>query len=219
MQDVGIYGCGGLGQLARDILLQAGRFRPRVWFDSDRTRHGSVVDGLPVAGGLGAARRLIREGLAGVLVAIGDNRARVAVAEELLRAGARLISAWHPLASISPSAQVAGHTILGPRVMICVNARVGAHSILSAGVIADHDTQIGVGCHLHPAVRLAGGVRLDDLVTVGIGACLIPGRRVCREAHVYPGSVVIRDVAAHRTVAGVPAVAVESDASPARVSS
>jgi len=40
---------------------------------------------------------------------------------------------------------------------------------------------------------------------VGIGASVIPGRRVGRGARVEPGAVVIHDVPADATVSGVPA--------------
>ena len=212
MHDVAIFGCGGLGQMTRDILVQAGRYRAIAFLDSDTSKHGKSIDELPVVGGLESFGRAIAGGTR-VIVAIGDNRARVSIADELQRRGAKLVGAIHPLASISPSARIAEHVIIGPRAIICVNVSVGPHTILSAGSIADHDARIGAGCHLHPAARLAGSVRVDDLATIGIGACVIPGCRIGRGAWVSPGAVVIRDVRAGETAAGVPATAVAADGS------
>ena len=42
---------------------------------------------------------------------------------------------------------------------------------------------------LAPAVRFAGTVVADDLAEVGIGACVIPGRRLGRAARVAAGAV------------------------------
>ncbi len=206
IRDVAIFGCGGLGRMVRDILLRSRR-RPVAFLDSDGAAHGRTIDGLPVLGGVEEAVHLGERGV-GVVVAIGHNRARVSVAEELATAGVPLVGAVHPLASIARSAMLGKHVIIGPRAVICVNACVGEHSILAAGVIADHDVRVGRGCHLHPAARLAGAVQVEDYATIGIGACIIPGRRIGRDATVQPGSVVIRDVRASEHAAGVPARAI-----------
>ncbi len=203
--NVAIFGCGGLGQMTQDILVQAGRCSPVAFLDSDPNKHARKIDGVPVVGGLESLASVIAGGVHGVVVAIGDNRTRVSIATEIERRGARLVGAVHPLASISPSARIAEHVIIGPRAIICVNAAVGPHSILAAGSIADHDTRIGVGCHLHPASRLAGAVQVEDLATIGIGACVIPACRIGAGANVAAGAVVIRDVRPNETVAGVPA--------------
>jgi sugar O-acyltransferase (sialic acid O-acetyltransferase NeuD family) len=188
-----------------DILRQGNRHRPVAFLDSNRALHGALVDGLPVLGGIEQAGRLARTGIAGAVVAVGDNATRLALAGELQRRGLSLVSAVHPLASISPTAVLGEHLIIGARVCICVHARIGAHAVLSPGSIIEHDNIIGRGVFLYPAVRLAGTVFIDEMATLGIGCCVIPGRRIGRGAHVEPGAVVIRDVAPETVVGGVPA--------------
>jgi sugar O-acyltransferase (sialic acid O-acetyltransferase NeuD family) len=205
MEDVVIYGAGGLGCLVQDILRQEGRYRPVAYLDSNPSLHGRVVAELPVRGGLDQVADLLRSGICRAIVAVGDNAARVALAGELQARHMQLISAIHPLASLSPSAIVSEHVIIGPRATVCVHARIGPHSILSAGAIAEHDNFIGKGAFLEPAVRLAGNVTVEDFAAIGIGASVIPGRRVGRGARVAPGAVVIRDVPPSSIVGGVPA--------------
>lgn len=213
MEDMVIYGAGGLGTQVQDILRQAGQYRPVAYLDSDRAKHGLVVAGLPVRGGLEQVNELLHAGVRHVIVAIGDNVTRAAHAETLQAHGMNLVSAVHPLASISPSARLADHVVIDARVTICVHAQIGRHSILSAGTIAEHDNDVGVGVFLGPAVRLAGGVTVEDFATLEIGASVIPGRRVGRGAHVAAGAVVIRDVPPGVRVAGIPAVATSDQAS------
>jgi len=207
MEDVAIYGAGGLGSQVQDILEQGTQYRPVVYLDSDTEKHGTDFGGLPVVGGMPAVAHLLRSGVRGVIVAIGDNVARAAHGETLRAHGLRLISAIHPLASISPSAQVGAHVVIAARVTLCVHARVGAHSVLCASAIAEHDNVIGSAVFLGPAVRLAGAVVVEDFATLEIGATVIPGRRVGAGAYVKAGAVVIRDVPPAATFAGVPALA------------
>ncbi len=205
MTEVAIYGSGGLGRVVRDILLAGRRHRVAAFLDSDAAKHGTVLDGLKVHGGVEAIRQLLSGGALGVVVAIGDNHARVTIAEQLRQRGTALISAIHPLATIAPSARLGQHLIAGARATICAHAAIGPHCVLSTGAIVDHENSLGKGVFLHPAVRLAGGVTIEDYATLGIGSCVIPYRRIGQAAYVDPGSVVIREVGPGTRVGGVPA--------------
>lgn len=200
-----IFGAGGLGSLVLDLLTQTRAVRVAGWLDSDLRLRGRLVLGLPVFGGLEAAAAARAAGATHAIVAIGDNRTRVALAEGVRAEGFTLLSAVSPLACVAPSAKIGAHVILGARAIVCVHAQIGDHAVVSTGAIVEHDNRIGAGAFLHPAVRLAGGVTVEEFAVLGIGACVTPGRRVGRDAVVEPGSVVIRDVLAGTSVAGVPA--------------
>ncbi len=204
-EDVVIFGAGGLGSLVQDILQQGGRYRPVAFLDSNPAKHGQFLNGLPVRGGPEQIAPFHDAGIRRAIVAIGDNPARAAVAETLQAWGMQLVSAIHPLASISPSAEVGEHVIIGPRAIVCVHARIGPHAVLSAGAIAEHDNVLGKAVFLHPAVRLAGAVTVEDFATLEIGATVIPGCTVGAGARVAAGAVVIRDVPPNTAVGGVPA--------------
>lgn len=206
MAELAIFGAGGLGRLVHDILLQDRRWRPVALLDSDPAKQGKAIDGLTVRGGLEQLPALRRQGVSAAIVAIGDNRERVRIAALLRQGGMQLVSAIHPLVSIAPSARLGQHLIIGARSMVCVHAHVADHCVLSTGSIVEHDNRLATGVFLHPAVRLAGGVEIDRFATLGIGACVIPYRRVGANAWVEPGAVVIRDVLPGTTVSGAPAL-------------
>jgi UDP-perosamine 4-acetyltransferase len=205
MRDAAIFGAGGLGAIVLDVLRESRIARPRVFLDSDGARHGCVVDGVPVVGGLERLGELRSEGVETAVVAIGDNLARVRIATELLGGGLELLTVIHPTASISPSARVGRHVIIGARAILCADSQIGDHAILSTGVIVEHEARIGLCSMLHPAVRLAGGVKVGPYATLGIGVTIIPYRSIGVGALIEPGSVVIRDVPQGARVSGVPA--------------
>lgn len=204
MPPIVIFGCGGLGAVVRDTLLRARSFEPIGFLTSDRRQHGHIVDHLGVLGGMESLTDLLHGGVEHAIVAIGHNATRIAIAEELIGRGMRLGSAIHPLSSISASARLDEHLIIGARSLICANASIGAHTVVSSGAIIEHDNRIGRGVFLHPAVRLAGGVSVEDEATLEVGSCVIPGRRIGPRVTIAPGSVVIRDVSEGETISGIP---------------
>src|SRR4029078_941115 len=90
-------------------------------------------------------------------------------------------------------------------VVVTTNVRIGAHSHLNVSVSVSHDCQMGDYVHVAPGGRLAGNVRVDNGCDIGIGASVIQGRSIGEWSLVGAGAVVVRDVAANVTVAGVPA--------------
>ena len=205
MQQVVIYGAGGLGRVVQDLIVQQSVCRAIGYLDSAAGLAGQTLDGLPVFGGLEQLQRLRWQGVTHAIVAIGDNAARVRVARQLVARGLRLASAIHPLASIAPSARVGEHVIIGARVNVCVHSTIAEHAVLMTGANVDHDNVIERGAFLHTAVRLAGGVRVGEGAVLEIGASVIPGRTIGAHARVSAGSIVIEDVPAHTIVSGAPA--------------
>ncbi len=204
MPAVIIFGAGGLGAAVLDILRQAGR-DVAGFLDSDPRKTGLRIDGVEVLGGFEQLTSLRWRGLDQVIVAVGENHHRHRLAQRLRDAGMTLTSAVHPLAHIAPSARLGTHLIVAARAIVGVHARIEDHCVIGPAAIVEHDNHIRTAAHLHAAVRLAGGVRIAEQATLGIGACVIPYRSIGRNARVEPGAVVIRDVPDGVTVAGVPA--------------
>jgi acetyltransferase-like isoleucine patch superfamily enzyme len=56
-----------------------------------------------------------------------------------------------------------------------------------------------------PGVRLGGDVEVGEGALIGIGAVVLPGKKIGAWAVVGAGAVVTKDVAPNATVVGVPA--------------
>lgn len=147
-----------------------------------------------------------------VIVATGSNALREAKTALLLELGAALATVIHPTAVISRFAKVSeGCTVLA-NALIHTNARVGIGCIVNTGAIVEHDCILEEYVNLCPKAAMGGRTVIGKKAFLGIGCTLIDGIKVGEEAVVGAGAVVVRDVAAHAVVVGVPAKAIKGAA-------
>lgn len=145
-----------------------------------------------------------------VLIAIGDNRVRRHIDQDLLR-GIRVAPAVaHPFGSISASVQLGTGTVLMPGVVVNTGARVGRHVILNTCCSVDHDCTIGDYAHISPGAHLAGNVSIGEGCHVGTGASVIPGVSIGEWAVIGAGAVVTTDIPPRCVAVGVPARVVKT---------
>ncbi|MFN3373232.1 MAG: acetyltransferase [Chloroflexus sp.] len=205
-QRILIIGAGGHGQVVADILLQAaangGDWQPIGYLDDNPRRYGEQALGLPVFGPVATLASIPHDG---IVIAIGDNRTRARLFTELTARGEQLVSAIHP------SAIIAAGVTIGPGTMICAGAIInpgsiiGANVILNTGCTIDHHNQIGDHAHIAPGVHTGGEVVIGAGTLIGIGAIVMPQRRVGVWSVVGAGALVQRDVGNEMIAIGVPA--------------
>jgi UDP-3-O-[3-hydroxymyristoyl] glucosamine N-acyltransferase len=76
---------------------------------------------------------------------------------------------WHSTADIAPEAAIDEEVELGPFVTVQAGARIGAGSILHAGVVIGRGCRLGKECILHPRVVLYPGAEVGDRVVLHAG--------------------------------------------------
>lgn len=147
----------------------------------------------------------------GVVVAIGDNRARQQKTRELLDARAPLVTIRHPAAVISRYAQIGIGSVITAGAVIGADAHLGMASIINVGATVSHDCILGEAVHVSPGAHLAGGAEVGDLTWIGIGSSVRQLVRIGKRVVVGAGSVVVKDVDDDLVVIGVPAAAIGRD--------
>lgn len=166
-----------------------------------------TVDGVPVIGSLAGdgSKREWLDGAATFTVAIGDNERRRTAFSECLRLGLEAAVLIHPSATvlgqatIEPGAQVCANAVIG------LGARVGRDVIINTAATIDHDNVVDEHAMIGPGAHLAGRVTVGEGAQIGIGATVRQGIRIGAWSLVAAGAVVVRDVPARASVAGVPA--------------
>jgi len=196
-----IFGAGGHGKVAAQVLEAAG-FEIAGFLDDSAQRWGETLLGIKILGGRELISRLPK---AGILIAIGDNRARRALYLEFKRSGFKPVTALHPGAQIHSTVEIGEGTLILPGAVVNVDAKIGANCIVNTLAGIDHDCRIADHTHLAPRTCLGGGVSVGEETLIGIGSVILPGRVVGSFATVGGGAVVTRDVPDHATVVGVPA--------------
>lgn len=203
------------------VIVIGGGGHAKVVMDVIRTRKDCLLTGflddadspeITSCPHLGKIRQLgiIVEDAAVLFCAIGDNKARKRVVEEVSsrfkqHSALRWESFIHPSAIISPSAIIGQGTVVMPLAVVNAGSSIGNHSIINTGAIVEHDCRIGDFCHLSPNATLCGKVEIGNGVHVGAGAIIIQGLTVGTDSVVGAGAVVVCNVPGNVIVKGVPA--------------
>lgn len=185
-----------------DILRADPRVELVGCIDRDTSlRHAA---GLPVLGDDSVLAGLYAQGIRHAFVAIGSNRVRQRLGEQLESLGFRLVNAISPFSWISDSAQLEDGIAVMPGAVVNAEAKIGRLSIINTGATVDHECSIGEACHIAPGSTLSGNVTVGSGTFLGTGTRVIDGMEIGPWAMVGAGSVVIRSLPGHCTAVGVP---------------
>jgi len=167
-----IVGAGGFGRAVAEAVEAAEEFHV-LGFVDDRFPDSRTIAGKPIVGATTAFGQL--KALADfIVIAIGDNKMRAALAQSAVQQGFRLASVIHPHAFVSPSVEIGpGSTVMAGSVIGCGGV-IGEGAIVNYGCAIDHDCNIGAFAHLGVGACMAGGA------TLGPGAWLQAGSTIGR---------------------------------------
>ncbi|KQS25492.1 acetyltransferase [Dyadobacter sp. Leaf189] len=188
-----LYGAGGHAKVVYQMLLEQG-FQVKAVFDdqfSSVFHYHQVTLYDP---------EIFPESL--LLVAIGNNYARRAVAENVQHQFGKLI---HKSALVGADANLGAGSMVFHRAIIQTEAQVGKHVIVNTGAIIEHECRLSDFVHVAPRATLCGNVRVGENTLLGAGCIVLPGISIGKNCIIGAGSVVTRNVPDSTTVAGNPA--------------
>jgi sugar O-acyltransferase (sialic acid O-acetyltransferase NeuD family) len=195
-----IVGAGGHARVLADCAEQAGWSTVHLYDGSDHPAPAGpwVVHGSPES---------LLDNLAayeGVIVGLGANAERLTWLDRIEARGGRIVSLFHPHASVSSHAVVGPGSAVLAGACVCIGSCTGRGAIINTNASVDHDTVLGEGVHVSPGAAVAGGVRVGARTWIGVGAAVRQGIVIGEDVTVGAGAVVIRNVADGVTVVGVP---------------
>lgn len=196
-----LIGAGGHGRVVADIARELGTVD--ILFLDDRWPSLSSVGNWPVVGTSKDVNAHMQG--RGVVVTIGDNQRRLALHGELERTGISQPALVHPKAVVSREAKIGAASVVMAGVVVNIGAKVGKAVILNTACTIDHDCDIGDGAHVSPGAHLGGGVSVGRRTWIGIGATVRHSTSIGDDVMVGAGAAVIAEVRGGSRVAGVPA--------------
>ncbi|WP_020668515.1 NeuD/PglB/VioB family sugar acetyltransferase [Amycolatopsis nigrescens] len=199
----------GAGGLAREALA-ALRAMPGEWLplgalDDNESRHGTLIDGLPVLGGTHLVHEYPEAGVLACVANAHRPAGRAAVVERLDLPVERWATVVHPAASLAPGTAPGPGTLLLAGVVVTAPQRIGAHVVAMPHALITHDDQVGEFVTMAGRATLAGGVHIGRCGYLGQGAMVRENTKIGAGAVIGMGSVVLTDVPAGEVWAGVPA--------------
>ncbi|MBT2642194.1 acetyltransferase [Bacillus sp. ISL-41] len=139
------------------------------------------------------------------IIAIGDNRTRKLIAEQLNFLSTDYISLAHQSASISPSVTIGYGSVIMPQAVVNSDAIIGNHCILNSCSVVEHDSILEDFVHICPNTTIAGTVKLGQGTFVGSGATVIPNKIIGEWSTIGAGATVIDHLPENCLAVGTPA--------------
>ena len=203
-----ILGGGGHAKVLIDCLLASGSSLGCSILDSDRSRWGQELLGVPIIGDDSLLPTLASRGAKCFVVGLGstgDNEPRRRVFELALSYDLEPLAVAHPSAICSKWAMVGPGSQFLTRSVINAGAILGANVIVNSGAIVEHDCVLGDHVHVATGAQLASTVQVGDGAHIGAGATVRQNITIGDRAIVGAGAVVVKDVPPGLVVVGVPA--------------
>lgn len=211
MNDIVIYGAGGLGrevaQLLEDINARDPQWSVLGFLSDDIALHGTISGDLPILGG--SEWVWARTTPLAVVVAVGSPALKHRLVARVRSPLATFPSIVHPSVTMGRRVSLGEGAVIGAGSLLTVDIQVGAFVTVGIGCTVSHDDVLGDYATLAPGVNVSGNVRVGEGCDLGTGSQVIQGRSIGEWSIVGAGAVVTRDLPDNVTAVGVPANAIK----------
>lgn len=185
-----IIGASGHGKVVADIALKMNQWETIAFLDDDETK--TTCLGFEVIGKSAEFPKYLNN--SDFVVAIGNNRTREKIQNELAKNEASIASLVHPNAVIATDVFIGDGTVIMAGVVINSSTSIGNGCIINTSSSIDHDNRIGNFVHVSPGVRLAGAVNVGDKTWIGIGCTVVNNISIKTCRMIKAGTIVIKNI-------------------------
>ncbi|GHU74000.1 acetyltransferase [Spirochaetia bacterium] len=196
-----IIGTGGQGRVVLDCIKN--KYKKIVFFTNDL--HSMAVDGYSILFEQETTDEYLKNNFDEIVVAIGNNNARLNLSLKYETKGFKLATIIHPTAVISETAEIGAGTVIFANAVINPNAKIGKACIINTSTVIEHDCILGNGVHISPNAAMGGTVTIGEKTWICVGSSIANNIKIGKNCVIGAGAVVIKDVPNNVLVAGVPA--------------
>lgn len=195
-----IIGASGHGKVCADIALQMNTWDEIAFLDDDEKIKESL--GLKVIGKSSDVLKYLNN--YNIFVAIGNNKIRKKIKEEIEALNASIPILIHPSAIVGKEVTIGTGTVVMAGVIINCCTKIGESCIINTGAIIDHDNNIEDFVHISPGANIAGTVKICKGTWLGIGSVVSNNVNICSGCTIGAGAVVVKDIDEVGIYVGVP---------------
>lgn len=191
-----IYGGGGFGKIAIDILKTKHEYELYGVIDSNYPNKKDVL-GIPVIGNDEFLDTLLDQGYRKAFNAVGFlNKAhyRKPTFEMLKNKGFEFVNVIHKTAIIEQNVHLGEGNLICAGAIIGSEVRIGSNCIINAGSIISHDCIISDHCHIASGAVLAGGVIIGENTLIGQNCTINSLVKIGKNVVIQNGCSVFKDV-------------------------
>jgi len=199
-----IIGAGSVGgHVALNIKEYAKNYTIAGFFDDDSAKIGTRPFGSEVIGKIDEALNLHN---AGLVIGIAFPNVKRKILERLSANNSlRYPTLIHERAWVSREVSMGKGCIIYPGTTINFGSEIEDFVVLNANCSLGHNTRVGAYSSVAPGVSTGGHTTFEKGVDVGIGASTIQNMAIGAGSVVGGQSMIVKNVNAGSTVAGVPA--------------
>lgn len=169
---------------------------------------GSPINGVNIIGTDEDLKKFYEKGIKYALITVGsikDNFIRYKLYKMVKEIGFILPTIISPSSIIDETVNIDEGTVIMPNCVIDANSCIGVNCIINSSTTIGHDCIISNHCHIAPGVHIAGGVEIDELTFIGIGATIIQGIKIGKNVTIGAGSIISKNIFNNIITVGYPA--------------
>jgi sugar O-acyltransferase (sialic acid O-acetyltransferase NeuD family) len=196
-----IIGASGHGKVVADIAIILKQWKTIAFLDDNETIKTCM--GYPVIGKTNDFSFYIQD--SDFFVAIGNNKTRESITQDIEKANGNIVTLIHPSAIIGSFVEIGKGTAIMAGTVINPCSVIGKGCIVNTSSIVEHDNIICDFVHLSPGTHLAGSVKIGTRVWIGIGATVIQDVNIVNDVIIGSAALVIRNIDSAGVYVGIPA--------------
>jgi len=200
-----IIGAGGHARVVYEILRYDKNMEVIAFVDNVVRGSEEKIMGIPVIGDHSVLPNLIKEGIKGYIIAVGDNEIRRKYFNKILNMGLEPINAFHPTAHIGHNVKFGKGIVISAGATIATGVVVGNNVIINTGAIIEHEDVLKDHAHVAPGVVLAGRVTIAEGAFIGAGTVVKEYVTIGKNAVIGAGSIVLENIPDNAVAVGAPA--------------
>ena len=200
-----IIGTGGHARVILDILNYDRNIEIVAFIDKEIHGSDERIMGIPVLGDHSVLPGLLKSGIKGAIIGVGDNKIRKEYYEKFRDMGIELVNAIHPAVHLSHYAKIGNGVVVAAGATIATGAEIGNNVIVNSGAIIEHEDKIEDHVHIAPGTVLAGRVKVKEGAFIGAGCVVKQYVTIGENVIIGAGSVVLEDIPDNAVAVGAPA--------------